>query len=178
MGGAEVLYYSVHGPPDVRRHIVGFLAESPWIALDKATQPSKALVVASRIAAKIVPRRQMLQKVKAELVSRDKDVCREFERDELCHDMGTFEGFAGMLTRAAELDNGLVAPADDDREDHQYRVWVGHGSRDRVTSYEASERFLSRLAVVDKEFKSYDGWFHKREFSMTFGVFPLDRVHG
>lgn len=177
MGGAEVLYYSVHGPPDVRRHIVGFLAESPWIALDKATQPSKALILASRIVSKIVPRRQMVQRIEAKLVSRDKDVCREFERDELCHDMGTFEGFAGMLTRAAELDNGLVAPTDGKGEDHQYRIWVGHGSGDRVTSYEASERFLSRIDVVDKEFKSYDGWFHKREFCMTFGVFLLDMIH-
>lgn len=166
MGGAEVLYYAVYGPPDVKRHIVGFLAESPWIALDKATQPSKALVMASRLAARIFPKRQMVQKIEAGLVSRDKDVCQEFEKDELCHDMGTFEGFAGMLARAADLDNGLAAPADGTEEGHQYRIWVGHGSGDRVTSYVASERFLNRLAVTDKEFKAYDGWFHKRESCM------------
>ena len=166
MGGAEVLYYSVHGPPDVRRHIVGFLAESPWIALDKAAQPSKALLMASRIAARIVPRWQMVQTVDPGLVSRDEEVCREFERDELCYKMSTLEGFAGMLTRAAELDNGLAAPADGKGEDHRYRIWVGHGSGDRITSHEASERFLNRLAVVDKEFKAYDGWSHKREYFM------------
>lgn len=166
MGGAEVLYYAVHGPPDVRRYIVGFLAESPWIALDRATQPSKPLVVASRLTARIIPKRQMLQRIKAELVSRDNEVCQNFEKDELCHDMGTFEGFAGMLTRAAELDNGLAAPADGKGEGDQYRIWVGHGSGDRVTSYEASKRFVERLAVTDKEFKAYDGWFHKREFCM------------
>lgn len=164
MGGAEVLYYAVNGPADVRKHIVGFLAESPWIMLDQATQPSKALVMVSRLAARIIPKRQMVQRIEAGLVSRDKDVCQEFEKDELCHDMGTFEGFAGMLARAAELDSGLVAPADGKGEGRQYRIWVGHGSGDRVTSFEASERFVNRLAVTDKEFKAYDGWFHKREF--------------
>lgn len=168
MGGAEVLYYAVHGPLDVRRHIVGFLAESPWIALDQATQPSKALVMASRLAARIIPKRQMMQKVEAGLVSRDKEVCQEFEKDDLCHDMGTFEGFAGMLARAADLDTGLVAPADGKGEGHQYRIWVGHGSGDRVTSFEASERFVNRLGVTDKEFKAYDGWFHKCEICIIF----------
>ena len=173
MGGAEVLYYAVHGPPDVKRHIVGFLAESPWIVLDQATQPSKALVMAGRLAARIIPKRQMVQRIDAKLVSRDKDVCQAFKMDELCHDMGTFEGFSGMLTRAAELDHGMAAPADGkgEEEGYQYRIWVGHGSGDRVTSYEASERFMNRLAVTDKEFKTYDGWFHKREFCM---ISPVD----
>lgn len=176
MGGAEVLYYAVHGPLDVRRHIVGFLAESPWIALDQATQPSKALLVASRLAATIIPKRQLVQKIKAKLMSRDEAVCQAFENDELSHDMGTFEGFAGMLTRAADLDSGLAAPTDGKGEGQQYRIWVAHGSGDRVTSYEASKRFVARLGVVDKDFKTYDGWFHKCKAEMIFEPFSKDLI--
>lgn len=164
MGGAEVLYYAAYGPLDVRRHIVGYLAESPWIVLDQAAQPSRALVVAGRLAAKVIPKRQMVQKVDARLVSRDEAVCQAFEKDDLCHDRGTFEGFAGMLARAAELDAGLAGLADGKGEDEQYRVWVGHGSGDLVTSYEASKKFVASLGVTDKEFKAYDGWFHKCKF--------------
>lgn len=164
MGGAEVLYYAAHGPLDVRRHIVGYLAESPWVQLDPAVQPSWALLMASRLAARWIPKRQMLQKIEARLVSRDKVVCEEFEKDELCHDIATFEGFGGMLVRAAKLDAGLAAPADGKREGLQHRIWVAHGSEDRITSCEASHRYVTRLEVIDKEFKTYDGWYHKREF--------------
>ncbi len=166
MGGAEVLYYAMHGPQDVRRHIAGYLAESPWIILDEATQPSTALVVAGRLVATIMPKRQMMQKVDARLVSRDKAVCDAFEKDELCHDMATLEGLAGMLARAADLNAGSDVLADGKGDGQQYRIWVGHGSNDRVTSHEASKRFVERLRVTDKQFKSYDGWFHKCELGV------------
>jgi acylglycerol lipase len=66
-----------------------------------------------------------------------------------------------MLARAADLHAGSEALADGKGNGQQYRVWVGHGSKDRVTSHEASKRFVERLRVTDKQFKSYDGWFHK-----------------
>jgi acylglycerol lipase len=174
MGGAEVLYYAAHGPLDVRRQIVGFLAESPWIVLDQTTQPSRALVLAGRLAARVIPKRQMVQKVEARFMSRDEAVCQAFEKDDLAHDRGTFEGFAGMLARAAELDAGLARLADGKGEGEQYRIWVAHGSGDRVTSYEASKQFVARLDVTDKEFKTYDGWFHKCKFWM---IHEIDLRH-
>lgn len=158
MGGAEVLYYAAQGPAEIRRQITGYLIESPWIALHPATQPSRALVVAGRLAAKLVPRRQMVQKVAPKWVSRDEGVCKAFMADELCHDTGTLEGLAGMLSRAADLDNGKVELKDGKGN---IRLWLGHGNQDRVTSFAASQRFMERLGVKDKEFKVYDGWYHK-----------------
>lgn len=162
MGGAEVLHYAARGPVDIRRQITGYLIESPWIALHPATQPSRALVVAGRLVAKLAPRRQMVQKVEPKWVSRDEEVCKAFKNDELCHDTGTLEGLAGMLSRAAELDNGQVELKDRNGDIERYRVWLGHGNQDRVTSFAASQRFMERLGVRDKEFKIYDGWYHKR----------------
>lgn len=161
MGGAEVLHYAARGPADVRRQITGYVVESPWIALHPATQPSRALVLAGRLAARVMPRMQMVQKVEPKWVSRDEEVCKAYIADELCHDTGTLEGLAGMLNRAAELDRGEIQLKDGEGE---CRIWLAHGNLDHVTSFDASQRFMQKLEVRDKEFKVYDGWYHKCKF--------------
>lgn len=161
MGGAEVLHYAARGPDDVRRQITGYLLESPWIALHKATQPSRALEVAGKLVAKVFPRLQMVQHVQPQWVSRDEEVVRAYIADELCHDTGTLEGLAGCLARAAELHRGTVAFHEGDGKAEQCRIWLAHGTADRVTSFEASEKFMESLTLRDMEFKVYDGWYHK-----------------
>lgn len=161
MGGAEVLHYAARGPVDVRRQITGYLLESPWIALDKATQPSRALEAVGKLVAKVLPRRQMLQHVQSQWVSRDEEVNQAYIADELCHDIGTLEGLAGCLARAAELHRGVVTFQEGDGEGEQCRIWLAHGTADHVTSFEASEKFMERLTLRDKEFKVYNGWYHK-----------------
>ena len=156
-----MLHYAAQGPLDVRRQITGYLIESPWIALHPATQPSRALEVVGRLAARLVPRMQMVQKLEPRWISRDEEVCKAYMADELCHDTGTLEGLAGTLDRAAQLNNGVVELKDGEGDSEKYSVWLGHGNEDRVTSFAASQRFMERLGVKDKEFKVYDGWYHK-----------------
>lgn len=164
MGGAEILHFAAHGPLEIRLQIAGYLAESPWISLHPTTQPSKALVMAGKLASRLMPRFQMVQHVEAQWVSRDEAVVKAYLVDKLCHDTGTLEGLAGCLARAAELDKGQL-PLKDDQGGSlpKLRIWLGHGTADRVTSFEASQKFMERLAVQDKEFKVYDGWYHKCE---------------
>ena len=59
MGGAEVLQWAARGPFDMRSQIRGYLAESPYLALHPSAQPSRFVATAGRLAAKVVPRRQM-----------------------------------------------------------------------------------------------------------------------
>ena len=59
MGGAEVLQWAARGPFDMRSQIRGYLAESPYLALHHSAQPSRLVAKAGRLAAKVVPRRQM-----------------------------------------------------------------------------------------------------------------------
>lgn len=166
MGGAEILHFAAHGPLEIRLQIAGYLSESPWISLHPATQPSKALVMAGKLASMLMPRFQMVQHVEAKWVSRDEAVAKAYLADKLCHDTGTLEGLAGCLARAAELEKGQL-PLKDDQGGSlpKLRIWLGHGTADRVTSFEASQKFMERLAVQDKEFKVYDGWYHKCESS-------------
>ena len=46
----------------------------------------------------------MLQKLDSSAMSRNPKVCKDWEADELCHDMGTLRGLAGLLDRAGCLD--------------------------------------------------------------------------
>ena len=156
MGGAEVLHYAARGPPDIRKQIRGYLVESPFIALHPSAQPNKLVVVAGRLAGRVMPRRQMVQKLEAKWLCRDESVCKAWLEDELCHDTGTLEGLAGMLSRAEELEKGNVVI-----EDQEKPFWVGHGNEDRVCYFEASKKWFERLKAQDKEFRSYDGWYHK-----------------
>ena len=153
MGGGEILQYAARGPAGVRKNIVGYLASAPLIAVADGSKPLKITVVAGRLAAKLFPHAQMVQKLDGEYLCRDKQVVQDWENDPLCHNTGTLEGLAGMLDRGDELDTGKVMPED-------CKLWLGHGNADRVTSFGASERFMGRLRTTDKEFRVYDGCYH------------------
>ncbi|KAI4167337.1 MAG: hypothetical protein LQ343_007298 [Gyalolechia ehrenbergii] len=157
MGGGEVLHYAARGPHGVRSQITGYICESPLIAIHEDTQPNWLVVMMGRLAAKIVPRRQMVQKIEPKFLCRDKELYRKFEEDELCHDTGTLEGLAGMLQRAEDLDTGNLPTEGLEG----CSLWVGHGTEDRVTSFKATARFMERIPVRDKTFRIYDGHYHK-----------------
>ena len=59
MGGAEVLQWAARGPPDMRSQMRGYLAESPYLTLHPAAQPGHFTATAGRLAAKVLPKRQM-----------------------------------------------------------------------------------------------------------------------
>lgn len=161
MGGAQVLHWAALGPTDVRRQVAGYVVESPWIELDRATQPHRATVLVGKVAARVLPRWQLVQHPDDKWVSRDEEIVRQIVGDELVHKTGTLEGFAGCFARAAELNSGELVLSDGEGGGEPCRLWLSHGTADRITSFEASERFMKRLTLKDKEFKAYDGWYHK-----------------
>ena len=163
MGGAEILQYAARGPSEIRAHIRGYLAESPYLALHPSSQPTWFTVAAGKVAARIMPKRQMVQRLQCKWLSRDSKVNKQWAEDDLCHDTGTLEGLAGMLERGDELNKDIVLLREGLGEGQITRIFVGHGSEDRVTCFQASKRWYDRLKVEDKTFKTYDGWFHKRK---------------
>ncbi len=102
----------------------------------------------------------MVTQLDAKLLSRDEEVVKQFQADELCHDTGTLEGLAGMLDRGLGLESGEVTV--EEEEGMKVSVWIGHGTEDGITSFEASKEFWEKgVKVRDKEFKKYEGWFHR-----------------
>ncbi|RYN31175.1 hypothetical protein AA0119_g4827 [Alternaria tenuissima] len=161
MGGGETLCYAAQGPEEVRKHIRGFLLESPFVDFDPKSKPSPVTVFFGRVAGKLMAKRQLTNKLDPKLISRDPAVCKQFDEDELCHDTGTLEGLAGLLDRTNALSSGKVVIPDNAGEGGVTRIWIAHGEQDGITSYPASKRLFSALQVKDKEFKSYAGCYHR-----------------
>lgn len=161
MGGGETLCYMAQGPADIRKHIRGYLLESPFVDFSHGSKPSSITVILGRLVGKILPHRQMVNHLDVKLICRDPVMQKQFLEDDLCHDTGTLEGLAGMLDRTIALASGKIVIPDDAGEGGVTRVWVGHGDKDGLTNFEASKQFMERVTAKDKEFKAYEGYFHR-----------------
>lgn len=163
MGGGEVLCYASGGPAEVRKHIRGYLLESPFVDFSPESKPNPFTVFFGRLGAKILPHHQMVNALDVKLISRDPAVQKQFEEDDLCHDTGTLEGLSGLLERTGDLASGKVVIGDDAGEGGVTRIWIAHGDKDGITNYHASKALAERIEAKDKEFKTYAGYFHRCE---------------
>jgi len=161
MGGGEVLCYAAQGPSEIRKHIRGYLLESPFVDFNAKSKPSFVTVFFGKLAGKLLPHRQLTNKLDPKLISRDPEVCQRYTDDDLCHDTGTLEGLAAMLDRTAQLSSGKIIIPDDAGEGGVTRIWIAHGDADGITDYSATKRLVDNLKVKDKEFKSYAGYYHR-----------------
>ena len=114
----------------------------------------------------------MIQKLESKNLSRDPQVCRDWEEDELCHNTGTMEGLTGMLQRAAHLTkiangqpvDGLgvkIRLSGEQAQSDAISIWLGHGTDDHVTNCPSTEALFGKLEVEDKTIKLYTGAYHK-----------------
>jgi acylglycerol lipase len=158
MGGGIVLTYAALAPATISPHIMGYILNAPLLLLGPASAPSAALRFILSVASRVLPSLQLPQKVDPEVVSRDPEVQKAFKEDKLAPGIGTPEGLWGMLERGRELMDGKV------RVDVGRRVWIGHGTGDTLTSWEASRRWVEEVfsGGTDKEIRLFEGWRHKR----------------
>jgi acylglycerol lipase len=89
-------------------------------------------------------------------LTRDPEVVKSIKADKLMHDTGTYEGLAGMLDRTIALNEGKAKLNKGVKS-----LWLGHGTDDKGTSYPGSKKWFERQTELeDKEFKTYEGWYH------------------
>jgi acylglycerol lipase len=167
MGGGETLCFMAQAPPDVRKHIRGYLLESPFVDFSYGNKPSAITVALGRFVGRFFPHRHMVNKLNEKLISRDPAIQKQFKEDDLCHDTGTLEGLAGMVDRTIDLASGKINIPDDAGEGGLTRIWIGHGDNDGFTDHAASKALYERLTAKDKEFKTYEGHFHRRKYYTT-----------
>ena len=142
MGGGETLCYAAQGPEEVRKHIRGFLLESPFVDFDPKSKPSPVTVFFGRVAGKLMAKRQLTNKLDPKLISRDPAVCKQFDEDELCHDTGTLEGLAGLLDRTNALSSGIVRY-------HDLAARQGIGSIEQSFKPLERARVMAELILVE-----------------------------
>lgn len=158
MGGGEII--TLASDPqyaDLTDSIRGWLLEAPFIGFAKGYEPGFLSVFFGRLAGRFLPHRQMVNKPPPENLTRDPAVVKSINEDPLMHHTGTLEGLAGMLDRTAALNQGKTKLNPGVKS-----LWLGHGTDDKGTSFQASEKwFNEETGVKDKEFKRYDGWTHQ-----------------
>jgi acylglycerol lipase len=173
MGGGIVLALaSLPEYQDLTKDIHGWILESPYIALPPTTQPGSLKVFAGRLAGKLLPHMQLVERMPGSLISRDPAVQKSIDEDELCHGTGTLEMFTHMLDRGASLVSGKYK-----LNKGVGALWLAHGTADQATSYDASKKwFDAQKTVPDKTFKSYEGWSHTLHSDLpdNRGVFAQD----
>ncbi|KAL8371761.1 hypothetical protein RB595_001522 [Gaeumannomyces hyphopodioides] len=159
MGGGEVL--ALAGDPDHRAtasRVRGWVLEAPFLGWAPGAEPSALKIRAGRLAARLLPRRQMVHRFAPEDLTRDPATIEALRADELCHDTGTLEGLAALLDRtdalirnAIRIDPSVVGA-----------LWLGHGTADKATGYAFSSAwFDAQTGLADKTFRTYDGWYHQ-----------------
>jgi acylglycerol lipase len=161
MGGGETMVYAATGPNDVVGKIRGFLLESPLIALADSLKPWKATVILGNLASKIAPRATMVRKLDPSSMCRDPVVCQKWLDDPLNHDTATLETLAAITQRSTDLEDGKILVKEGLGEGGSTRLWVGHGTVDRACSFDATRKWYETLKLEDKEFRVYEGWYHK-----------------
>lgn len=158
MGGGEALTLASNPQyADLTSKIRGWILESPFIGFPTGHEPNFLTVFFGRLVGKVLPRHQMASGLPPEILTRDPEVAKGLREDKLLHGMGTLEGLSGMLDRTANLNEGKVRLNEGVRS-----LWLAHGTEDKATSYEASKKwFEQQTGLQDKEFKTYEGWFHQ-----------------
>lgn len=161
MGGQQAVTLACESTyaDDVVRRVRGWLLESPFIGYPPETRPGALKVFGARLVGRVLPLRQMLVQLPPGNLSRDAETVASIAADELMHDTGTLQGLAGMIDRTAALSSGAVRP----KGGVVRSLWVGHGTMDKATSFEASKRYVESFAgeVEDRQFKAYEGWYHQ-----------------
>jgi acylglycerol lipase len=168
MGGGQALHFLLTTSPSYLSPplppIAGLILESPYISLHPSSQPSSLTVTVGKLAGRLLPNRQLKQKLDATYMSRDAKVRQDWIDDPLCHDTGTLAGLAGMLGRAADLVGLTDGTAPHLTKKLPCPLLLLHGDEDRVTSYEASKALFEKLEAgvgMEKKFASYEGGYHK-----------------
>ncbi|KAF8476969.1 Alpha/Beta hydrolase protein [Kalaharituber pfeilii] len=154
-GGGIALFYAIYGT--YRDRFAGVVAQSPLITLHPHVRPFSLTLTVGKLASKFLPNMQIVNKLDPNTMSRDKEVCRAFDEDELCHDTGTLLGISEMFGRGKMLQKAECYK----KYNENIPLLVAHGTGDMVNEYESSKKFVELVNAKDKAFLTYDGWYHK-----------------
>lgn len=158
MGGGEIIMLA--SDPlyaDLTSQIRGWMLESPFVDFTPDSKPAALKIYLGRLVGKLLPHKQMLNPLLPEKLTRDPEVVKSLYTDELLHGTATLEGASGMLDRTMAINTGKTKLNKGVKS-----IWLGHGTADQGTCYNASKKwFDQQVDVEDKEFKTYEGWFHQ-----------------
>jgi alpha-beta hydrolase superfamily lysophospholipase len=146
-GGNVVLNYALRRSPS----LAGLVITSPLLRLSRSPPFWKRWC--AQACARLAPSLRLRTGVDLEGLSRDPDVARQFREDPLTHGVIS----ARLAIDALDAGEWILAHADELR----IPLLLIHGSRDRITSPEASRELAEKLAEASCLFKLWPGMLHE-----------------
>ena len=147
MGGCLAASYTLRHQPPVQ----GVILSSPWFQL--AFRPSGVDLFLARTMVNIYPAFTQSTKLDATAISRDPAEVQRYQDDPLVHDLispALFMAIHREATWLLEQASAWNAP-----------LLLVHGTGDRLTSWQASERFASEAGGEDLTWHPVEGGFHE-----------------
>ena len=146
MGGNVLINYLLRSNPKIN----GAIVSAPWLRL--AFDPPALQVKLGRLVSGILPGLVQSTKLDVNAISSDPKEVQRYTQDTLVHDKISTAFFVGVY------DSGLWAI--DNVAKLKTPTLLYHGTKDQLTSHEASKKFCED-ASGDVTFKSLQGFYHE-----------------
>ncbi|KAG0055189.1 hypothetical protein BGZ83_009365 [Gryganskiella cystojenkinii] len=153
-GGGLVLNYDCIGP--LKNKLSGLIASAPLVLTAPETRPNNATISLAGAVSKVLPSVKIPVNLSSKLISRDPEEVRKYDKDPLVHGTGTSKGLFDMLTNGKALLQSRYKEIAVD-----VPLLITHGTKDGLTDHKASKEFFDKVAVKDKEYKVYEGFYHE-----------------
>ncbi|KAG0239246.1 Alpha/Beta hydrolase protein [Mortierella sp. GBAus27b] len=153
-GGGQVLNYDCLGP--LRTKLAGLIASAPLVLAAPPTRPYWPTLKAAGMASMVIPSFQVSTNLSSKYISRDPNEVAKYNTDPLVHGYGTIQGVYDMLTNGEALLNYRYKDIT-----KEVPLLICHGTSDGLTDPNASRAFYDKIQINDKEYKSYEGFYHE-----------------
>ncbi|MEQ9405487.1 MAG: alpha/beta hydrolase [Cyclobacteriaceae bacterium] len=146
-GGCVTLNYVLKKPI---LELTGFIASSPWLAL--AFEPPTWKVKMGNALSGILPRLTLKSELDTGALSKDPQVQKAYEEDNLVHNKVSSRFFAETLNAGSYA----IQHADN----VQLNGLIYHGNSDQIIDFSATKQFVANAGSL-VEFHELDGVFHE-----------------
>lgn len=147
MGGAISARFALKHPDTLK----GLLLSAPF--LQNATEVPAVLLALSGVVSRFLPS-VPTTKLDTALISRDEAVVKAYVEDPLIYSGGTKARLAREM-----LDAGPYVI--ENAKQLHLPLLVMHGSGDKIAHIEGSKSLYNTVSSTDKQFKSYEGFYHE-----------------
>lgn len=147
LGGLQVITYLLRRKPN---NIAGAIVTSP--ALRPAFSPPAWKLLLAKASVKLLPSLSVSNEIDVSHISRDRQVIDTYLNDELVHDRIS----AGLGLNILNQGEWALENA----SNLQYPMLLMHGSKDEITSSDASQKFADSAGDTC-HFKLWNGLFHE-----------------
>ncbi|KAI9609375.1 hypothetical protein H4Q26_007329 [Puccinia striiformis f. sp. tritici PST-130] len=158
MGGGLAFAYTTRSPPLQGLALItgGLVLSSPLIAQSPGVATAGPLIRLGSFVGAILPKLTVHVGVSAKDICRDPVIQERYSHDPLCAPIGTFKGVGDMILGGQQL-----LSYDYKQYSSSLPLLAVHGTGDKVTWHDATQKLVEKTSADDKTFKDFEGYYHE-----------------